>query len=185
MASKLPATAKHVAHAIIAYADADGGNSYPSLRTLADDTSMSTPTVQKGVRALESGGWIARTEYVRGRVRHFVPLIPSGVTALAPKPARRKRKPTPAQLAALAKGRAHRLRRLGEVSNEVAHPSTPVLVSVQKNAVSMSKDFGSTGGLPETTRQGKGLLAQAGAHTREDAVDTATTATDDTDLEAF
>lgn len=65
MGSQLAPSARHVAHVLAAHADADGGNCFPSQRTIAASTGYTRQTTLTHLLTLENAGWIRR--YSRGR----------------------------------------------------------------------------------------------------------------------
>lgn len=80
--SSLPANARHVALTVATYGDYITGvipaSAYPSLTTLAKDTSL-PPSLTRGcLRVLVAGGWIRQTPPAR------TPHAPGGTELLLP-----------------------------------------------------------------------------------------------------
>ena len=57
--SALPPVAKHVALTLSMHMNEVGSSCFPSLDTLADETSLSRRSVQRAIGELERWGWLA------------------------------------------------------------------------------------------------------------------------------
>lgn len=87
--SDLESTTKHVLLTLGTRMDPNGGNCYPSIRTLCADTSLSNKSVIRHLGEAEQEGWIERREAGRSgqgwRRNCYLPRTPKGGERVTPR----------------------------------------------------------------------------------------------------
>lgn len=79
--SELDADTKHVALTLSLHMNERGGSCFPSLETLAKETSRSKKTVVRCLRSLRSQGWLTvRAGGGRGRTSTYTAVVPETVS---------------------------------------------------------------------------------------------------------
>lgn len=76
LASDLTATEKNVLLAIDSRMDSDDGTCFPSVETIAEDSNLSTRTVQRSVKSAQEKGWLSVSRK-RGHRSKYEATIPS------------------------------------------------------------------------------------------------------------
>src|SRR5213593_2133664 len=71
--------AKYVALALSTYMNSDGGNARPSIDRLEREMDVASRTIQRGLRDLESAGYVVRDERP-GRVTTYSASCPQRVS---------------------------------------------------------------------------------------------------------